>query len=495
MFAAGALLVVLAGVAVLAFQLYYRSNAYRAGVEQRLGNFFGLPTDLGGIAPSGLRSRILTDVRMHLPGRRAMVFNSPRIVWDAGASSQGARLTIHDATLALGAGEWMQEDYSRVLRASLAHNFRDLNIHEVRFADTRVVWERRDVAFTAEGVHGDLVFDAGGIGRAKLACGVFNGSRVPESVQIEALVDPRTEELLPEVTLTVPRMPLTSLALDRVLQAPVTDGYFAGRMTLRQSAGGDEVQLRGKAEAIRLQELTAGVAGGPFPADVDLEIEDALVRGRSIERLKFSGAVNRMQVDPLLQRAGVPPMGGLLRLTVYSGVVERDQLRHLSVAGEWTGGSPDRLVQTLLGRGGVDGDLVVRLNNLVVDGEEVRQGDIDILVQPPNDGLASVDRRLLAEMFRKWLGVAIPEQMLPATVQFRQLGAKLEIAGRRATLTAPEGPMGRSLLTARVFGQDIALLQDVRVEIDLEPLLRLGREQLRRWQGTLRQRLESRPAG
>jgi len=189
-----------------AYGLYYRSDAYRRRVERAMTAFFGLPTDLEAIAPYTLKSRLLTQVEMWLPERRARVFSCPRAVWDAsGRQDGGTVLHLFEPVLSIGSEEWESDDYMRVLRASLLHNFSELNIRQVQFHDCSLTWPRRDFQMRAEGVNGTVEFDQHGRGEALLTSRALNGVSVGEPIRIHARIDPADpDDFLPEVTLDVP---------------------------------------------------------------------------------------------------------------------------------------------------------------------------------------------------------------------------------------------------------------------------------------------------
>ncbi len=139
----------------LGYGLYYRSDYYRRKVERALTEFFGLPTDVRAVRPNSFQSRRLHDIQMWLPQRRARIFWAPVAIWDASANDSGGTvLHVYNSVLAVGSKEWEADDYMRVLRASLLHNFSELNIRRVEFHNASITWPRQEFQIRADGVDG-----------------------------------------------------------------------------------------------------------------------------------------------------------------------------------------------------------------------------------------------------------------------------------------------------------------------------------------------------
>lgn len=491
------LLLVVAGIlgGSLAYGLYYRSDYYRRKVERALTSFFGLPTDVAGVRPNTPQSRVLNGIEMWLPERRARIFWSPRAVWDASANDSGGTvLHLYDSTLAIGSEQWKAEDYMRVLRASLLHNFSELNIRRVEFHNASIAWPRREFEIRAEGVDGRVDFDGTGRGQAVLTTYSLNGVRVHEPIQIRARIDPANEEdFLPEVMLEVPPLPLAALGLDEVLQSKVSQGTFAGKIALQQTPAGDVVELNGLAHQIRLDEMTQRMPGGPLSGTVDLTIHRALVRDREVEHLRFSGEVRDLSVSPLLKRFGLPDIGGKVNLEVLNGLFENEQIKSLSVAGHWTGGSLAALSRLALGTASIEGQLDVKIASLVVRDDQLTSGNIDVDAYPAPGKKATIDRGLLLELLEKYTGIQLPvivSRMLPESVEFVRAEAKLLIDGQKLqVLTIPRAG-GGAILTVRLGGRDMPIVRSIEQVFDLSPVLDQTRRKAKGW----KQSIGSRPA-
>lgn len=482
----------------LGYGLYYRSGYYRRKVERALTEFFGLPTDVGAVRPNSFQSRQLRDIQMWLPERRARIFQSPRAIWDASPNDSGGTvLHLYDATLAIGSKEWESEDYMRVLRASLLHDFSDLNIRRVEFHNTSIAWPRQEFQIRADGVDGRVDFDESGRGRAVLTTHSLNGVRVSEPIRIQARIDPSNDEdFLPEVVLEVPPLPLTALGLNQVLQAEVTQGSFAGKISLAQSPAGDVIELDGIAEQIRLEEVTASLDGGPVSGLVDLTIYRAVIRGRELEHLRFSGEVRNLNVDPLLQRFGLPAIGGKVNLQVINGIATGETIKNLMAAGHWSGGSLAALSSMLLGTVTVEGQLDVRIASIVIKDNQLASGNIDIDASPPPDRPGTIDRSLLLDLLQRYLGFQVPPlfaNMLPESVEFVRAEAKLLIDGNRLQiLTIPRND-GGAILVVRIAGRDIPLVRSIDGVFDLSALTDKAARQAEKWRRDWQSRHPTQP--
>jgi len=376
---------------------------------------------------------------------------------------------VHEAVWSIGSENWRSEDYMQVLKASLAHDFNRYNIRLVRFHNARIDWPRRDFHLTAEGVNGRTTFAADGTGQAELSCTVLNGQPVTDPIRIQARLDPTAPEFLPEVTLQVPQVPLTALRLGEVVASEVTQGSFSGKMTVRQSAAADEIQLVGAVRDVRLEEFTPRLPGGAIPALVTLDIQDALIRGRQLVKLDFTGQVRQLGIEQLLSRWSLPPIGGEVHLNVYRGLVTEAGIEDLRLDGQWSGASLDKLVTAALGRGGLHGDLNVRINSLIIEKNEIVSANVDVTARPPKGTKATADKAFVAFVMERLLGKAIPEtamKMLPDQMEYTHLGAKLLVDPKRIRILGTQGPTGRSLLTLSILGHDMpALPLDVSLEV------------------------------
>ncbi len=486
----------------LGYGLYYRSDAYRRDLESDLTGYFGLPVDIQRVRPYSWNARRLEQVEVWLPERRARIFHAPRVIWDSagGKNGQVAMLDIYEAGVDIGSDQWEKHDYMRILRASLQHDFAELNIGEIQLHDAEINWPRTDFRLALRGVDGRLLFEPSGKGAAELTAQSLDGVKVEPPIRITAQVDPADEALIPQVFMQLPTIPLSALDLDRLLQTAVSQGSFAGTISLERGEKREQVELSGKAEELRLEELTKRLPQGPIEALLDLDIDRMVVRDRKLAGLEFGGRVRDLQVDSLLKRFGLPLMGGSMRLTVFEGLLEGKRVRRLGVTGWWNDGSVDVLCRELFGRQGVHGRLKVRLNALVVENNRVDSGNIDVIINPPKEGRGWIKKELLLQVLEEQLGLVLSPsvgEMLPGRVEFVQMGVKVLIEGDELRLLSQQGPAGAALITVKVMNREMPLFGGLDMTIKLDSLLKEIRpllDELKKdWPERLRKGLTSQP--
>lgn len=488
--AATALITALVG-GTAGYGLRFRTDTYRRDLEQRLSLFFQLPTEVGRVEPHTLHSRVFRDVRIWLPDRRDRVFDCPLAIWTQapGGRASGLQLDLVGGTLSIGSEQWLPEDYRRVLRAAFTRNLADLDLRLVRFQGVDFAWPRRGARLTAEHVTGQVVFDGQRRGEAMLVASSLNGVRVAEPVHIFALVRPEEDDFLPEVRLTVPKLPIATLQLDQPLRAPVHSGRFEGTIVYRQHGEAETVHVSGRAEGLALRELTAGAPFGPIDGWLQLRIEDSTIAGSPpvLESIRLSGQLDDLAIGPLLQRAGYRGVDGRAAVRIDQLHLQGSQVRELSAGGRLGGVSLEPLTGAL-GRGVIRGDLSVLLNSLRITDDQIATLDADLQVRPPRNSPGTIDREMLLNTFTRLIGVSLPEQILPEKIEYAQIGAKLLANRGRLRVLGRVGPHGRAILVLRLLGQEVPVppptetfsIQPVLDDMQLR-LRRLNRETIRRW--------------
>ena len=460
-----ALLVALLGSAMLwgtlGYAAYFRSDCYRRRTAARLARFFQLPVEIGRVEPYTFHGRVFRDVSIWLPDRRDRVFFCPAAIWrEAGPSGRpDIFLDLAGGTLTIGSESWLPEDYRYILRSALTENLSRVSLRRVLLHGMELVWPKGSGRLVAEGVTGEIAFHDNQHGDATFVSRRLNGCEVTEPIHIYARVQPGQDDFLPEVQLTVPRLPIATLKLDRLLGSPIRTGYFDGRITYHQREGAEYVQLSGQADGLELRELTQHAPFGPLAGRLTLRIEDAHIAAlpkSGLESIRFNGRVEELDLGALAAWAGYPGIAGRANLIVYQAFLEGRRLREFSAGGRIDAVRLEQITR-LLGRGEIRGDLTIRLNAVRIVDDQIAALDADIDVVPPAGGAGTIDRQLLLGTFKDLLGLSLPEQLLPERIEFARIGAKVLANEGRLRLLGTAGENRDAMLVLRLLGQDIPI--------------------------------------
>lgn len=466
----------LAGLAVagaVGWFAYLGSDSYRQRVEAELTTFFGMPTEIGAIRPTGLAAQQMQDFTVWLPGKRDRVFSCDRASWDARGGKRGAIAEIHGATWTIGACDWNSDDYRTVVEGSLAHDFQSVGLEQVRFCDSRFIWKHNGFRLDGSAMDGTFTIEPSGLALIQLTAGRLNDVDAVEPVAVSARIDPR-ELSLPELILKVPALSLKALALDELLGSPVSQGSFSGTIRLSDFPNTETIRFAGTATDIKLDELTTKLPGGPIVAMLDLEIEQATLEQRSLSSISFKGSVGELQVDQLLGRFGLPLLGGTLQVEVSQGNYEGGHFQRVELAGQWKDGSMAALMKLIASDGAATGQLTARINRLLIENDRIVAADVDVSAQPPAGAAGTIDRAVLLELLDRYVSFRPPTAMLPERVEYTQLGFKLLIEGDEAIISAVPGPAGPAIITVKALGRELPLLGTLHRKIKLDELFKDG---------------------
>lgn len=124
----------------LAYAWYLHSDIYRQSLRRRVGEYLGLPVEIGRVRPLTLRSKSLQDIKVYLPGRRVQIFECAAALWKEQPREGESvfELELKGGALIIGADRWNRPDYRRVFESGFAHDFSDLNLKRVWLSDMDV---------------------------------------------------------------------------------------------------------------------------------------------------------------------------------------------------------------------------------------------------------------------------------------------------------------------------------------------------------------------
>jgi len=477
------LVVTLLGVAgslsvSLGYGLYLRSDRYRHGLERDVSDLLALPVSIGQVRALTSNSQAFDHIEVTLPQRDTQVFRCARAIWqDESSGDQPAfALDLIDGWLLVGTNQWAPADYQKVLRSGLGQDFAALKLRRVHLNRIDLEWQHPDLTLLIRDAVGEIRYDDDGTGQASLIAYDLNGRRAPEAIKIIAHFTPGAGLVFHEARLDVPVIPFAALGLDKLLRSPVREGTFQGWLGYREVDGQEYVELSGSVEGARLEELTEPVIGGPFHGRVDVDIDEAVFVGRRLETLRFRGRLGDLslsEVVPMLRNAG---LDSRVQLRVHQAAIRGRSIEYLSAAGQGTDLSLEAVTR-LLGRGIITGRLRVEIHSLQVVDDRLQHAEIDLTAVPPVDAPGTIDRQLVDWVSRELIGIELG-RVLPETIEYAQLGAKLVIDGEVLRVRGTHGSDGRTILTIRVFGRDLPLVREFDRTFEITPLLAQLRQQI-----------------
>jgi hypothetical protein len=240
--------------------------------------------------------------------------------------------------------------------------------------------------------------------------------------------------------------------------------------------------------------LTAISPIGSVPARIDLDVKRALIRNRRPDHVVFSGAIRDLDVDVAASRLGLPPAGGTVALTIQRAKISGNKLAYLNTSGYWDGGSLGVLTSAWLGGDGIAGRLRVRLRSLVMESGVPVSGTVDVTAEPGAGDEGVIERGLLLDLIQRQFGLRLPEQLLAPQIEYTHMGARFVIDADAVRVLAVDGPVGRSMITILLYGQQVPLLGNADLTFPTESLLEETMSKLRDFEKRLRSRLRDGPS-
>jgi hypothetical protein len=483
-------------VATAGYGMRLRSDGYRQKMEATLSAFFDLPCDIGAIRPLTFSSRAFYDVALWLEDRRAVVFRCRRAVWHEQKENgkEICDLDLHRGALSVVGDAWKQEDYVKVLRSGLAHDFARLNLNQVRLNDFSVDFRRGGLVIICDQADGLLTFSDGAEGIARLTAAKLNGYRTTEPVQVNARFVPIPSPVVHELVLTVPEIPLTALALDSVLRGRLSQGRFAGRIEYHESGSGPLLSVSGRLEDVELAEVTGSLPWGPLSGRLNITIDDAHIRNRIVTHLAGRGQVRGVSLSGFARLLGRMPQGsadppgdavlsGTADLNIRAADIALGKIKTLVVDGRATDLSLSDLT-ALFGRGAATGKLEVLIRSIQFSDDAIAWADVEVRADPPSgEPAGTISRDLLLgavqELFEFSWPTAIPQTILPEHIEFTRFRLRLLVVDNELRVLGTYGPGHDTILTVRILGKEIPLVKSLRRVIDLKPYLDAGLSRLR----------------
>lgn len=446
------------------YAIYLRTDSYRQLVSDVVSAHLKMPTEIGRIEPLSRNQRAFTDIGVWLPQRKSEVFSCRRALWSTFVRDGGRwnALSLEDGWLLLGTGDFKREDYDRMLRSSLGVDFKRLRLERIELSDMDILWRQDGFELRVEDSAGEATFDADGLGRASLSAENLNGVPTDEPIHIRALFTPGASMTVHHVALTVPRVPLTTLGLEGLLDSAPTSGWFDGVVTYRRGYEGGQpvLSLRGAVGDARLEELTQRVIGGPFTGKVDVDVTEASATREGLQSLIFSGSLSDIHLGELAPLLNEPDLAGTLDLKVHQARYRDGHIQHLSASADAADLSLAAITR-MIGKGVVTGRLRVTINSVLIVDDTLRWAEIDLEAVPPEGGVGTIDRDVILYAADKLLGVDLGSVVdyLPENVEYARMGCKLLVDRNGLTVRGSHGSNGNTVLTVRLLGRELGLIK------------------------------------
>jgi hypothetical protein len=469
----------------LGYALYLRSGLYRRQHERKLEAFLDLPAAIGSVKAQSYRRIDFLNIGVWLPERRVKIFDCRVAEWhELVGDGGGFALVLRDGRLMIDSSQWQQGDYGLVLKSGLAHDFTALRLRRVDLYDVDLVWRAHGVGLTVRRASGRVHFSQPDEGTITVISRMLNETATDEPIHVFARFRPSRDLVVHEVVLRAPPLPVRALGLESVLGVPEARGTFEGRLRYHEDRGRPRVQLDGRARDIDLSDWTARLTRGPLHGRINTTIEMADLTESNVVSARFNGKIEGLRLGDLTRLAGVPPIEGTAEVELLNAELADNTLIRAVVRGKATAQTLEPIT-ALLGPGRMNGTLRILVNSLELADERVIAADVDLEVVPPKDAPATLDTELVLGAARTLFGIelqpiiAVPLQRLK-TVAYSKLACKLLVEGNQLRVLGTHGPGGKSILTVRMFGTDLAVLSQPDKPMELAPLiakLRRGGEQ------------------
>ncbi|MCH8258644.1 MAG: hypothetical protein IIC46_00420 [Planctomycetes bacterium] len=461
----------------LGYALHVRSDGYRIRLESRLSELLRMRLSIESIQPLTLAAKRLDGLSLWLPKHEVEVFRCERALWRTETTNghTSYTLSLHRGRLLVGNNQWDRSDYVTLLRSGLAHDFAALRLRRIQLDDIDVIWKHPSVELTADRTRGSIYFEPDGTGRASLLADYLNGVRVTKPINIVAHFTPGEQLRFHEVVMKIPEAPLSSLKLDALLGAAVTQGHFRGDISYVEQAVAPRITVGGEIRDALLRELTGLVPGGPYEGRVDITVDEASFSGRQLMALRFNGRLSGLSVAQFGRLLGHPELTGHLDLRVHRVVYDDASIRYLSVEGRATDVSLEALT-SLVGRGRVTGSLDAIIHSLVIVDDRIVVAELTLEAVPPDGRPGTINREVLKAASERMLGFDATK-ILPAAIQeveYARLGVHLKFSQGELRVQGTHGDDGKTILTVSLFGREFGVIKEPSKTYDIgDPIARL----------------------
>lgn len=455
-----------------------------------------MPSEIGAVRPRSSRAREFRAVEVFLPqrrGRAARIDSALLTLTPTAREPNGYRLDLRGGECEISTRTWLRGDYRGVFEAGARSGFAETGPERVDFTGLDLTLERGDLHARLRQASGSVTFGPGDVGEAQAFCTDFNGVVGAQPVVLRTRFSGVSGGVrVDSLQIEAPPLPLEIVGLSAIGSGAVCSGQFDGLVEYRESGGGRELLARGHCRDLDLAEWSQPLIGRSWRGRCpEIELQELRVRDGMPAALGFRGILDGVSLGDVLATWGIEGVGGDARLRVLEAQLSPGGISRLVFAGECAQVSLEKLTAAL-GWGRMSGVLAISIRDLTIEDNRIRSLNAEVRVERTGDAPNWIEGALLREAARRLIKINLPP-ILPERIEFSQFGVKLEIRDELLHVFGSHGPREKTILTVRLFDQDLPLVFEPERSFDLRPVLdQLRAEAHRRLE---RFRSTTRPAG
>jgi hypothetical protein len=457
---------------------YLRSDGYRLACARRLSESLGLQAEIGRVVPRSMQSRQFEDVVVWLPqrrGRAATCRQALLVMTPTREDPDAYELQLTGGACEISTRTWLRQDYRGVLTSGLQVGFMEGGPRRVHLRSMDLLFERDGFDVALRGAVGEVSFLSPTLGRAHLLGHELNGHACAEPVFVSVEFSPRQSGVsIDDLALKIPRLPLEVAGFHELVGLDRPAGQFGGSLRYRESDGHRSSLLTGLCADLDISQWTAGLLPRPVRGQApEVELQELRVDDGRPSRLRFRGVLQGVVPGDLFALAGIPDVGGELTLRVGEADLSPDGIARLVASGQCADMSLTALTQAA-GHGAMTGKLRARIDDLRIEDNRLQALDAVLSVEDATGSPNWVETRLVTLLVERVLRTKLPAVVtgnLPERIEYTKLGVRMQVRDEELHLFGTHGQRERTILTVRLFGAPLPLVQEPTGSIDLKPLL------------------------
>jgi hypothetical protein len=196
--------------------------------------------------------------------------------------------------------------------------------------------------------------------------------------------------------------------------------------------------------------------------------------------IRFRGTLKKLFLGDFLPALKRPGLEGEFELNIHQASIVGDRVEYLSAEGSVLGVSCEALCDALNLEGDVVGRLDLVIHALQIVEDEIRFADLEIKISPPAGGQGTIDRSLILLAAEELLGISIgsvwPRSF--STLEYTQFGVRLLLERGSLRVFGTHGSEARAILTVRLFGLEVAVINQPKRIYPVPDLLSLLRSEI-----------------